>query len=47
MTMTLIDLNKRLVSKINHKGLGLIVVNNGMIGFKMTEIILDWPYTHI
>ena len=36
MTMALIDINERLISKIDHKGLGPIAVNNGMIGFKIS-----------
>ena len=47
MTMTLIDTNGRLISKINHMGLGLIVINNGIIRYKITELTLGWPYTHI
>ena len=47
MTMALIGANGRLILRISHKGLWPIVINNGMIGFKITSITLDWPDTHI
>jgi len=47
MTMTLINTNERFISKISHKGLGPIVVNDGTIGFKIKLSTLDSPDEYI
>jgi len=47
MTMVLINTDERLVFKINNKGLGPRVVNNGTMGFKITQITLRWPNIYI